>query len=138
MKKEPLKIKGTIEYEITVGDSHLDVKHNSTVDNDLAVLAISQYLCEIAAVGLRDNKQQVTGKQKQVISENLDRILKCRNGLSIMVALFLEGYDETKKLEFLQNNNITVEQGVLSQEEFDKMQALNEISKNVSNETEGN
>ena len=109
-------IKGTINYELKISDKHTDIEYDSTIDNDLAVLHIFQYLCEAAAVGMRENKSQSTGKEKQIISESIQRVVHGRNAVNTLIAMFLDGYDEIKKIEFLKENNITVEQGTLSKE----------------------
>jgi hypothetical protein len=132
--KEPKIITGTIHYTLKVDEEHTEIEYNTTLNNDLAVLSMAQYISEMCAVGQRELKKYSKGKEKQAISANLDRILKGRNALNIMIGLFLDGYDEAKKAEdsagdhkdeaikkWLADNNVTTESGVLDEEQIRKL-----------------
>ena len=97
-------IEGTITYKMKINGEDIQIEYGTSIDNDLAVLAMSQYIAEMCAVSLRDEKKDSTGKMKQIISENLDRILKGRNALQTMVALYLHNYDDFMKMTEDANN----------------------------------
>lgn len=113
-------IKGTINYEIKVTDDMVDIDYDSTIDNDLAAMLISQYVMENVCVGLRESKKQSKGKVQKAVAEKLNHAISGRYGLGTVIDYFLANYEEYKKdMEFL--SKITVEQGTLSDEEATKM-----------------
>lgn len=109
-------ITGTIDFTLKITDEHIDIDFNSSVDNDIAVLAMNQYLMESAATGLKMQKANTKGNEKKIAQQQLELVLKARQGLRVLMGLFLESYDEMKENEG-KEKKITIETGMLSEEE---------------------
>lgn len=113
MNKE---IKGTIDFTLKITDEHTDIDYESTIDNDIGILAINQYLMESAATGLKMQKDNTKGDARKIAQQQLELVLKARQGLRVLMGLFLESYDEMKENEG-KEKKITIETGKLTEEE---------------------
>ena len=115
-------IEGVINFKLEITNEHTDINFNSSIDNDIAVMVICQYLLESSAIGLRREKENTKGDKKKIASEQLQCVLSGRQGLRTLVGLFLDNYDMIKEQEG-KEKKITVESGKLSQEEYDAIMA---------------
>jgi len=102
-----------LKIKVDITKDNIDVKYDSTIDADLAILVASQYILEMAAVGLREEKKNLTGKAKQLNSQASDRVVKGRNAIQTILAHYLELYEDFIKSEGLTSqevaNQVTVQ-----------------------------
>lgn len=90
MSKE---IKGNIEYSLTISDDgKWDIKYGSTIHNDMASLAIAQYVMESIAVNLREEKNNASGKVKKAYAAKLDKAISGRFGVQVICDYMLDNY----------------------------------------------
>lgn len=125
------KITGTIEYTLIIDKNGVDIEYESTIENDLATLVISHRLMENVAVGMRNEKEVLSGKQKKWMSELLDKVVQGKFGLGRVVDYFLYNYEEYKKHQFIKYNNVSVTEGTLSPEQAAEL--LSKLKKNEEN-----
>jgi hypothetical protein len=95
-----------LKIKVEITKNNIDVKYDSTIDSDLAILAVSQYVLEMAAVGLREEKKNLSGKAKQLNSQASDRVIKGRNAIQVVLAHYIELYDDFIKSEMVNNQEM--------------------------------
>jgi len=126
-------IKGTIEYTLTVDDKSTEIVYESTIDNDLAALCMGKYIMENMTIGLRNQKKVLTGKEKQLISQLLDRTMRGHGSLDDMINYFIDSYNEfieykeseaekdAKIKEWIKENVTLGENGELTEEQVKEL-----------------
>lgn len=96
-----LTISDTNEWSITYGSEKLDSA--SSMRNDIVSLIIAQNVMEICAIKLREDKQSTKGKQKQLATQHLNKVIDGRFGLRLICDYMLDSYlpylDYLKKVE---------------------------------------
>jgi len=93
-------IEGTIPYKLTVSEKgEWLIEYETTIENDMASLAIAQRVMEVCAVRLRHDKKELTGKQRKFITQRLNKAIDARFGLMIICGWMLGVYQDYK--EFL-------------------------------------
>lgn len=90
MSKE---ITGSIPYTFVLSeDGKWDIKYESTIHNDMASLAIAQFVMENIAVNLREEKKNSSGSVKKAFAAKLDKAISGRFGLQIICDYMLDAY----------------------------------------------
>lgn len=65
-----MEIKGNIEYQLHVDEDHnWSLSYTSTNENDLAIMAISQYILEQMMEGLKQDKENAKGQIRKELSK---------------------------------------------------------------------
>lgn len=92
------EITGTIPYTLKISDEgEWDIKYDSSIHNDMASLAISQYVMESIAVNLREEKKNASGKVKKAFAAKLDKCVSGRFGLQVICDYMLDAYEPYMK-----------------------------------------
>lgn len=105
-------IEGTISYKIIIPEKgEWTIEYDSSIENDLASMAISQRVMEICMIKLKEEKTIFTGKRRKYVSDKLNKAIDARFGLMIICDWMFDIYQEYK--EFLakqeaRNNKIEV------------------------------
>jgi hypothetical protein len=89
-----MKITGKIEYEIIKDDSgNFTVKYETTVENEMAAMAMTLETLEHAIASGIVAKKKASGRMKQVISGQVDRFTKAKSGLEILSNIVFANYE---------------------------------------------
>jgi len=147
-------IKGQINFEIILSETEgIKVNYNSSPDNEIGAMAISEMILSDVANYYTHLKNTTTGKDKAAIEKlkmftNTANVLKKgRTGIARILNMLLNNYDgimeeqrlkEEKAAEikkYLEEKGVTVESGTMNEEEVKKI--LAERKKEVENETKG-
>jgi hypothetical protein len=90
MSKE---ITGSIPYTLVLSeDGKWDIKYESTIHNDMASLAIAQFVMENIAINLREEKKNASGSVKKAMGVKLDKGVSGRFGLQMICDYMLDAY----------------------------------------------
>jgi hypothetical protein len=90
MNKE---ITGSIGYKLKISEKgEWEIEYDSTLHNDMASLAIAQYVMENIAVNLREEKKNSSGAIKKAFSAKLDKAISGRFGLQVICNYMLDAY----------------------------------------------
>ena len=77
-----MKITGNVPYEVAVDENgNWDLDYISSTENDLAILAISQYVLENIIKSLKFDKENSKGAHRKQISELLGRASDAKFGI---------------------------------------------------------
>ena len=136
-------IRGTIHYELRLKDNTYDINYNTNQDNDIAALAIAEYIFSNTADFYGEIKDKVKGGDKKSrlekeITTNTHNTLKRGKQAAIkLLTELLHTYDEFKEEQikmaklkdekheeikkYFNDNNVTVENGVFNQEQVDEL-----------------
>lgn len=95
-----MKIKGQINYEILVDeDNNWDLTYDSTSQNDLATIAISQFILEEICVGLSLEKKKAKGEVLRHTKVLLDKGINAKFGTALILEYMKTIYVEVSKAE---------------------------------------
>jgi len=105
--QEPIRTKGAIGYEIIeYPDGSWQIDYESSVDNDLATLAIAQDLSTVITNGLMIAKKQATNtKEERHIQNILTKGRAARFGLKMLIDYMQPLYREFKKQQEEKEND---------------------------------
>jgi len=82
-----LEIKGTIDYSITKGEGDkFEISYSQSLDNDIAVLAMAQYVNSIFEQHFKQLKSSAEGKRLKAFNEMLLKVNKSRIGLTSLLS----------------------------------------------------
>lgn len=95
-------ISGNINYTINLSEDKLgDVSYGNTEDdsasamrNEIAALIIAQHVMENVAIQLKHDKKASSGKQRQIITQRLNKTIDGRFGLKIIIDHMLDLYPQ--------------------------------------------
>ncbi len=140
MKKQ---IKGMIPYLITIDGNNVTTDYGTSADNDIAAIAITQKILMSEVGHFKAERDKITGLSpnekigRKFYGSLVNTIREGIKGTSRMLGMLLENYEgymenvkEIEKLKdekheeikkYLNDNNVTVENGMLSGEEVDKL-----------------
>ncbi len=92
--KEPLKIKGSIEYELEVTEEGYSIKVEPKAVDDLMCVLVARNIVERFQVDMRHAKSmKLSGKDKKFISERLGEMIETSYGLKIVSEQILRHLD---------------------------------------------
>jgi hypothetical protein len=95
MSKE---INGSIPYTIKISDDgHWNINYESTIENDLVAMSISQFVIESYATSLKSDKKTATGKVKQSLSVRVEKLIQARFGVKLMLDFMQTAYEPFMK-----------------------------------------
>ena len=80
-----MQIEGTIKYKVELNDKGETVlEYESTLENDIAAMAIAEYVCSEWINHIKEEKSNHTGKVKAQINDRLNRTLQVKSGLKTL------------------------------------------------------
>jgi len=106
--QEPIRTKGAIGYEIIeYPDGSWQIEYDeSSIENDLAALTISEHLCTVITNGLMIAKKQATNtKEERHIQNILTKGRAARFGLKMLIDYMQPLYREFKKKQEEKSQN---------------------------------
>lgn len=140
---EPKIIEGTINFKITLSDEGVKLDYTSTPEHDIGALVISEMILSDTANYYLHLKNTTTGKDKtsreklKMFTNTANVLKKGRTAVQKLLNLLLnsmEDYKEHQKevkekwdekheqiKKYLNDNNVTVENGMLSPEQVDEL-----------------
>lgn len=90
----PLKISGTIPYEITRNEKgEWLIDYGTTVENDIAAAMISRVVIDTAVSGFEKDKPHLTGKPLQKCKALIKKSIDARFGLGHICGHMLQMYE---------------------------------------------
>lgn len=82
-----MEIKGTIDYSITKGEGDkFEISYSQNLDNDIAILAMAQYVNGLLEDHFKKAKSAAEGKRLKAFNEMLQKATKSRMGLTAMLS----------------------------------------------------
>lgn len=88
-----MNIKGNIPYEVEVDDNgNWSLNFTSSTENDLAVMAISQYILEQVIEGLKSDKSNSKGAHRKQISTLLGQASDAKFGIKELLNHMQQAY----------------------------------------------
>lgn len=94
MKKE---LKGSIEYTLEFGDGHADIQFETSLDNDLAILAAASYIMQNHYDATLVKRQGAKFLNKKLLADELELLKRGKNGIRRTLDRYLELYDDYQK-----------------------------------------
>lgn len=94
-----MEIKGTIEYTVVQDENGISLKYESTIENDIAAMAIAEYVSGEWINLIKEEKANHTGKVKAEINDRLNKTLQTKNGLKVLCNYAFALYEQFQKLE---------------------------------------
>lgn len=80
-----MQIEGTIKYKVELNDKGETVlEYESTLENDIAAMAIAEYVCSEWINHIKEEKSNHTGKVRAQINDRLNRTLQVKSGLKTL------------------------------------------------------
>lgn len=89
MKKE---LKGTIDYTLSFGDGHADIQFQSTLDNDLAILAAASYIMQNHYDATLIKRKGAKFLHKKLLADELELLKRGKNGIRLTLDRYLSLY----------------------------------------------
>jgi len=94
-----MQIEGTIKYKVELNDKGETVlEYESTLENDIAAMAISEYVCGEWINHIKEEKSNHTGKVRSQINDRLNKTLQVKSGLKTLTDYAFAMYKVFKKL----------------------------------------
>lgn len=135
---EKKQLKGSIAYLITIEGNNVTTEYAGSPENDIAAVAITELILRDSADYFAAQKQLIKGGDKASIKHKKDTgnlvnlFKKSRSGAARILTILLNAYEgfkeeqveKDKKSEEIMNylkENATVEDGVLSNEEAERL-----------------
>lgn len=98
------QLKGTIEYSLTLGEGNVwNLKYNQTVENDIAIIAMSQHVVgilkdklELDKKGIQSGEIKVDGSKGErvkFLSQRIEKLIQTKYGLNLMFDYCIKLYD---------------------------------------------
>lgn len=85
MTEKPLKIKGTINYELRITSEGYEIEVEPTIGDDLACTLIAKNIVERFQVDMRHAKtMKLSGADKKVVTDRLNKMNQTSYGLQIV------------------------------------------------------
>jgi hypothetical protein len=161
MKSEKKQLRGTIPYLITIEDNTVTTDYGTSPENDIAIFAIAHKIMYSEIGHFKQQRDSITGlspneKKARVFFGGL--VNGMRDGLkgcARMLDMLLQNYDGYKKNQeeleklkdekheeikkYLNDNKVTVENGMLSEKEVDELlsEKFKDLKKDLSPEKDG-
>lgn len=93
-----MKITGTIPFELTIDENdNWDITYENSLDNDMAIIAISQSILEVICANLSLEKKKATGKDLKHIKNVLEKGMAARFGSQLICEYMQAIYMSYKK-----------------------------------------
>ena len=92
-------IEGTIKYKITLDENGTNTEYESTLENDIAAMAIAEFVCGEWIKHIKEEKSNHTGKVKAQINERLLKTVQTQKGLKTLGDYAFAMYKAFKGLE---------------------------------------
>jgi hypothetical protein len=80
-----ISMTGQIPYIITVDENKVwSIQYQSTIENDIAALAVAQFVLQNTVASLEVRKKNAKGKELQSMKALLDKSIKARFGIEVV------------------------------------------------------
>lgn len=77
-------IEGTIKYKITLDENGTNTEYESTLENDIAAMAIAEFVCGEWINHIKEEKSNHEGKVKAKINDRLLKTVQTQKGLKTL------------------------------------------------------
>lgn len=88
-----MKLKGQIDYQLHIDEeSNWSLNFTSTTENDMAAMAISQYVLEQMMEGLKEDKENSKGRMRKELSSLYGSAADARAGIKCLLEYMQNHY----------------------------------------------
>jgi len=94
-----MQIEGTITYKVKQDENGISLSYESTLENDIAAMAIAEYVCNEWLTLMKEEKSNHKGKVKTQINDRINKTLQVQSGLKTLTDYSFAMYAQFKKME---------------------------------------
>jgi len=121
-----MQIEGTITYKVKQDENGISLSYESTLENDIAAMAIAEYVCNEWITLMKEEKANHKGKIKTQINDRLNKTLQVKGGLQTLTDYAFAMYGQFKKMEEMKSSADVPEEN--SEIKLEPLQDGNEIN----------
>lgn len=110
------KIEGSIKYCLEFGDGHADLQYETSLDNDLAILAAASHIMQNHFDATKIKRESAKFLHKRLLADELELLKRGKDGIRRTLNQYLELYNEYQ--DSLKNPPPTIEDINKQDEDF--------------------
>jgi len=99
-----MQIEGTITYKVNQDENGISLSYESTLENDIAAMAIAEYVCNEWITLMKEEKANHKGKVKTQINDRINKTLQVQSGLKTLTDYSFAMYAQFKKMEEMKSS----------------------------------